>query len=420
MKLLNHTLLYLSGSLLVIITIWAGIFYVNMLDEVHDSIDDGLENYKILVIQKAHTDSTILHKNIFDESNYAIRPIPSQEAAYIKETYVDTLMYMQNEEDYEPVRLLTTAFCLEGKGCYELKIISSMVEEDDLIEDLFYALVWLYIAIIVSVILINNVILKKIWQPFYLLIDQLRNFRLRNEKVFTAPETKVTEFKDLNETILALLQNNLEAYNSQKQFIENAAHELQTPLAISINKLELMLEQPLQEDQAGTVAGVIENLERLTRLNKSLLLLTKIENKQFTEEDPVNFNELISKQKENFAELLDYKAIEPEVTSNGIFTHNFNRDLADMLATNLLKNAIIHNHKGGRIDIQITENQISFSNTGSDRSLDKDKIFGRFYKTHEQKSSTGLGLAIVKAISELFHLKVQYEFDGLHHFIIRK
>ena len=94
MKLLNRSLKYLSFSLLVIISIWSVIFYLDMLDEVYDSIDDGLGNYKLLIIQRAQEDTTVLQKTAFNESNYAIREISVKDAIQVKDTYVDTVMYM--------------------------------------------------------------------------------------------------------------------------------------------------------------------------------------------------------------------------------------------------------------------------------------------------------------------------------------
>src|SRR6186713_2635223 len=174
MRLLNYTFIYLSCSLLLIIGIWATVFYIDMLDEVHDSIDDGLGNYKMLIIQKAQKDSTVLFKTSFDESNYKVTEIPKEAALNALEQYTDTLMYMQNEEDYEPVRLLTTMFSAPNGKFYELKIVTSTVEEDDLIGSLLYYLFWLYGIIILSILLINHVLLRKIWQPFYQLIGQLK------------------------------------------------------------------------------------------------------------------------------------------------------------------------------------------------------------------------------------------------------
>ena len=110
MKVLNYTTTYLAIFLLLILSLWAAIFYYAMLDEIYDSIDDGLDNRKGLILQKALVDPTILKKSGFDETDYSITPIDEVTAKSIHELYLDTMMYMQNEQDYEPVRLLRTAF----------------------------------------------------------------------------------------------------------------------------------------------------------------------------------------------------------------------------------------------------------------------------------------------------------------------
>ncbi len=422
MKLLNHTLLYLSASLIFILSIWAVVFYVSMMDEVYDSIDDGLENYKILIIQKANGDSTLLRKTFFDESNYAIRPIGKEAALRATEEFKDTAMYMKYEEDYEIVRMLTTYFSTQNEDYYELKIIASMVEGDDLVADLLHSLLWLYVAVIASAFIINNWVLRKIWKPFYELQHELRRFKLGVDKSFKPPQTKVTEFQDMNETVAELLRANIATFQNQKQFIENASHELQTPLAIAINKLELLLEQPQDNEmQTQLLANAIQYLERMTRLNKSLLLLSKIENKQFGKQEMVDFNARLQEQVDDFIELLNYKGIGVEIIEKAHLKWLFNADLADILITNLLKNAIVHNRDNGNIRINVMDDGFEIANTGRRQALDTSKIFARFYKTADSQSSTGLGLAIVSAIAQFHHAKVAYRYiDGMHCFSFNK
>ena len=127
MKLLNYTSAYFAGILLLIISIWAGLFYYSMLDEIYDSMDDGLGNQKLLVIRKAAADTTILNHPEFEAGYYTIREIPFAKAATYTDTYQDTLMYMENEEDFEPVRMLRTAFRHQNNRYYELQLITSMV-----------------------------------------------------------------------------------------------------------------------------------------------------------------------------------------------------------------------------------------------------------------------------------------------------
>jgi len=414
MKLLNYTSAYFAAILLVVITIWAGVFYYAMLDEINDSIDDGLDNQKGLVIQKATLDTTLLQKNDFDESDYAINEIQPSTALDFQDQYTDTMMYKENERSEEPVRLLTTVFLHNGQY-YKLQVATSMVEEDDLMRQLFYSILWLYIGLVTTIILFNNYLLKKIWRPFYQLLKQLKAFNLSKPVPLNTSTTNVDEFKLLNETVQKLLQRNVEIYTSQKQFIENASHELQTPLAISINKLEMLAEKSvLPDDQLQLLASAIDNLERLTRLNKSLLLLSKIENKQFAEEEAVNINELTRIIISDFSDQAAFSKVDIKFARNEPCVQSMNKDLAAILITNLIKNAIVHNKTGGVVKMSITKNSLIVENDGSEQPLDGQKIFDRFHTNHISNASTGLGLSIVKAITDHYHFSCTYMFDKKH------
>lgn len=415
MKLLNYTSSWFLLALFLILLVWAGSFYFIMLDEIYDSIDDGLENQKTLIIQKATQDPLILSREQFDEGNYLIRKIPSSLALSYQDVYKDTLMYMQIEEDFEPVRLLTTAFGHQG-DYYELRIITSMVEEDDLIEDLLYSLLVLFLGLTASMVILNNMLLKKIWQPFYLLLERLQNFRLDDPQPFNATDSKIEEFRLLDSSLQKLLERNVETFNEQKQFIENAAHELQTPLAISLNKLELMVNQPLEEEQLALAASVMDNLERLIRLNKSLLLLSRINNQQFAGEKEIDLNAVVKKALHDFSDQAGYKRIHLVLEENGACKANMNPDLAHMLVVNLLKNAIVHNHPEGEVKVIIEDQLLEIINTGKPEALDAKRIFKRFYKQGSNGSSTGLGLAIAKAITDLYGFGMSYSFAEKHVF----
>jgi signal transduction histidine kinase len=418
MKLLNHATAYFAGLLLLVITVWAGLFYYNMLDEIYDSMDDGLENQKILVMQQALKDSTVLAQQDFEAGYYKVQEISARQALRATDLYQDTLMYMQNEKDFEPMRMLTTVFQRQGKF-YQLRLITSMVEEDDLIEDLLYSLLWLYVGLVATLLLLNNLLMKRIWRPFYNLVRHLRTFKLEDATPMPPQKTSIEEFQVLSQTVDKLLQKNVATYQSQKSFIENAAHELQTPLAISLNKLELLAETPpWQENQLQQIGAVIENLERLTRLNKSLLLLSKIENQQFVQEEAVALPEVVKKAAEDFEDQLAYKSIMLQTQLTPGVTVHMNPDLAAILVMNLLKNAIVHNYQGGTIHLDLTPQALTLKNTGQAEPLESAKIFTRFYKDGNSTASTGLGLAIVQAICDHYGFQLQYTFQQGHQFTV--
>lgn len=414
MKLLNYTLKYLALVLLVVISIWAALFYLNMIDEVLDGLDDGLENNKMLVINRVEKDSGVITRSGFTEHNYQIKEIPEQQGLKFKDEYRDTTMYTLNEEDFEPFRMLTTVFGHQGKY-YEMKVVASTVEEDDLIRNLLYSLIWLYIAILVSILVINNFLLRKIWTPFHFLLDRLKGFRLDKDQDIETAKTNVREFKELNTAVRSLVDQSVRTYGSQKQFIEHAAHELQTPLAISLNRLELLAEMDgLSDDHLQSIGQVIGTLQRLTRLNKSLLLLSKIENRQYGDLAEVSLNEVLHSLIPEFQELASMKGIKIELLEESAMLVWMNKDLAAIMISNLLKNAILHNRRDGTLRVVLTGNMLLIENSGSAHALNPEKLFKRFHKEGTEKSSLGLGLAIVKAILDLYGFDIQYSYNGMH------
>lgn len=409
--------------LLLIVSLWSVIFYFNMLDEIKGSVDEELENYKRQIVFKAEKDSTILQQKTFDEGFFSVNKISEEEALSFKDTYEDTEIYAQDADDeapeLEPVRILTTVFEQNG-NFYQLKIFNNMVEEDDLVKELLWDAAGLYVLLIFSILMINNIVLQRLWKPFYELLDELKNYRLGISKSFPNTETKTKEFSDLQDAVTTLLQYSEKSYEQQKEFIGNASHELQTPLAIAISKLELLIEKEnFTENQAEKIAEIMEIIERLVRLNKSLLLLTKIENKQFFDNQEIKVNDIVEKNIEYLSDIAEFKEVEIIFSENSELLVKADAALINIIVSNLLRNAIFHNIKSGKVEVKIDAKKLSVLNTGTNHSLSHEKIFTRFQKSEQHQSGSGLGLAIVKAIAELYDFSVSYDFkNGMHEFSV--
>ncbi|WP_175622397.1 sensor histidine kinase [Chryseobacterium schmidteae] len=423
MKLLNRSILHLMTYLLLIVSLWSVIFYFNMLDEIKGSVDEELENYKRQIVFKAEKDPTILQQKTFDEGFFSVNKISEEKALSFKDTYEDTEIYAQDADDeapeLEPVRILTTIFEQNG-SFYQLKIFNNMVEEDDLVKELLWDAGGLYILLIFSILFINNFVLKRLWKPFYELLDELKNYRLGISKSLPNVETKTKEFSDLQDAVTTLLQYSEKSYEQQKEFIGNASHELQTPLAIAISKLELLIEKEnFTENQAEKIAEIMEIIERLVRLNRSLLLLTKIENKQFFDNQEIKVNDIAEKSIEDLSDIAEFKEVEIIFSEKSELFVKADAALINIIVSNLLRNAIFHNTKPGKVEVKIDAKKLSVLNTGTDHSLSHEKIFTRFQKSEQHQSGSGLGLAIVKAIAELYDFSVSYDFkNGMHEFSV--
>ncbi len=419
MKLLNQSIIYTFLSILAIIGLWGFVFFFNMSEEIRENVDEGLSNYKRQIISKAGRDTAILSHTDLEEGFYAIQLIDKEKALSYRDKFKDTIIYIQDIDDAMPeagpARMLSTAFEDDGRY-YELKIINPMVEKDKLIHRLLLGILWLYGFLVLTIILINNIVLQRLWKPFYELLRKIQDYRFGTSEKLPEIKTKTKEFKDLQRSVNALLKHNARIFDQQKQFIGNASHELQTPLAIVNNKLELLIEKGnIDKDQATDLSEMLDIINRMIKLNKSLLLLSKIENGQFLKRQPVHINQNVKQTIQDLAETITYKNIHLSISEEFEIIKEMDPSLAEILIGNLLRNAVFHNNNGGRVTIIFRENALIIINSGQNEALDPDKIFKRFYKSPYKRESSGLGLAITKAICDGYNISITYNYCNEEH-----
>lgn len=417
-----YTIKYLITVLLLIIAVWAALFYAYILDEVYDNVDDGLKNRKIQIIKAVYLDDNLLKNNDFGFNEFKINPISSSEYKAKNRLY-NKMYYMEYDDKDQPNRVLETDFTDQFGNSQRLLIRTSTVEQDELIYDLTTALIVLYLLLVISIIIVNGFLLHKAMRPFYLILDKLKKYQFGLSSSLEYQNYSIKEFEELNGEIDAMIQRNEHTFHQQKQFIENASHELQTPLAIVINKIDLVIQNDNLDKKNLTFLSEVKNdLRRMAGLNKSLLMLSKIDNNQFNKNEKVNFYLQIKELLKDYDDFIDYKKIEVNVITEDTFEADFNPDLAHILLSNLLKNAVKYNRQYGKITITTEKNRIIFQNTGVYSSLDRSQIFNRFYKQGSDHSSTGLGLSIIQSIIKQYPgWDIAYDFDkGMHYFILSK
>lgn len=259
-------------------------------------------------------------------------------------------------------------------------------------------------------------------RPLYKVLHWLEAYQVGRKNPPLDNPTKVEEFIQLNETAQAFVQRSEAVFEQQKVFIGNVSHEMQTPLAISLNRLEMLMDDDaLTERQLAELIKTHQTLTHLTRLNKSLLLLFKIDNNQFIEETTVSFRQLVEKYLEDYKEVYTHKHIQVTCQVVSDFTVQMNDMLANMLITNLLKNAFVHNVESGILHIDIQKESFSIQNSGVSAPLDSVKIFQRFYQQQKNEGNTGLGLAIADAVCKHSALALEYIYHtGVHEFRISR
>jgi signal transduction histidine kinase len=420
MRLLQVSLrsLLLYSMMLLLISIPVSLFSIREI--LNEEIDDSL---------LAHTDQFLEHirgfeyledlepdLEVFDQLSYNI-DIKPFDGKKFQPYYETVLIYDSLENEDRPFRLLRSLVVIKGKQ-YVLSMNLSLVDSNELIFAIGTVQIALAVFLAVGLLLLNRSLSRKLWKPFYNTLNQLKAYQLDKNEAIKIEDTNIIEFDDLNKTVNHLTERNRKVFLQQKEFIENASHELQTPLAIFQSKLDNLMQSPLSEKEATAIQELEEITQRMARLNKNLLLLSKIDNEQFTDVIEIDIAELAErvlsdlKQVSNLSEITIHPNIHP-------LRIRANKTLIEVMLTNLFHNAIRHTTSQGNIFVKIQEGTFMISNTGNPLKMDDSKMFERFTKESASEKSTGLGLAIVKRICDTCSYSINYNFsDGKHTFTV--
>ena len=250
------------------------------------------------------------------------------------------------------------------------------------------------------------------------IIDTLEEFDIDEPRKVTFDKSPYPIINELNEYIIEIINRVRQNYQANKQFTQNASHELQTPLAVIKGYVELLLQSPnMREKEYEALGAILQNTNRLSKLNAALILLSKIEHQRFTDFEKVNFNKVADEILGNFKDLLFAQEIEIQKKETGIFEVEMSAALAEILITNLVQNAIRHN-ESDFIEIEISENGFQFANIGKPSKLTPQQLFKRFKRDSDVEESLGLGLSIIQRICEVSNLKVDYRILRNRHMIV--
>jgi signal transduction histidine kinase len=419
MKLLNKTIrsYLVYSSIILLITI--PLFYVVVRHVLLHAVDHSLKSQMREIrnnLSSIHSKQELeIWAGLDKDISLYTEPGPASDSIYTR--YVTN---PRHHRDEDPYREIAGAISVNSQS-YKLVISSSLVENEDLLGSIMIVQAILLILLMTGILWINRRTSKKIWMPFYSLLNEMQHYDLNKNNELTLKSSRISEFNELNQVIKNLLNRNYEIYLQQKEFTENASHEMQTPLAIIQGQLELLMQTvPLTEDQAVLISELEASIQRLIRLNKSLLLLTRIENNEYAPAAAADIEEILVAQLDSFHDYLEKRKIRRIEKFEARPVAQCNIALMEILISNLVSNAIRHNITGGTLLVETGPGFVTISNTGIDKPLDAQKVFNRFYKESSDSASTGLGLAIVKRICDMYKFQLSYVFDAhMHFFTVR-
>lgn len=417
MKLLAKTnRIYLTFSLVIYLLTALAIYQIVRL-LIYDEVENRLR------VEKRDFDAYVRAHNAWSTIPYfvenKIEVVPMPQARPLGESFSDTLIRNRYDNDVTPFRQLTFYQPIQGVMC-RVEIRKSLIQTYRLIEAITITMILFLGLLLLGTFWFQGKLSGQLWYPFYDTLSRIRRFDLSSGTSLQLDKPQIAEFSELNDVLQKMAAKMQQDYRSLKEFTENASHEMQTPLALINAKVEQLIQtEQLTQTQTQWIETIYQASRRIARLNQGLLLLAKIENRQFTDSNTVDLAKLLAEKLVDMEEVLTFKHLTTQLQTMAPFEVQLPGALAESLVTNLVSNAIKHNQPNGRIELVASAHQLCLTNTGSPLNASPERLFERFKKESTSPESVGLGLAIVRQICDSYGLRITYgETEGLHQFCI--
>ncbi len=416
MKLLNRAILYYSLAMILSFSYTGVILYTSIHHLVLKQVTESLLNEKDIIREQLEiTDSVPDFSGTF---NHRIEVTIYKHKVVKSQAFIDTVLY--DTVINKPVLfrfLIYTDNTSRDRG-YMITTSKSIDHEKSLLFEILGIIIILFAALSLLLIIIIISISNRLWGSFYKTLNSIRNYDVKTSQEFVPVKTRITEFEQLNEVLKALTEKIRSDYLNLKEFSENASHEIQTPLAIIRMQIEQILQSSdINGELAGHLASIDESVGKISRINQSLVIISKIENNQYRELSVVNVNQKIDSILLQFNDFILSRKLNVKVEADEQVEININSDLSDFLFSNLVRNSIKHNVDNGWITIIIKRKELIIQNSGKDPGVDTNQLFYRFKKAEYSTESEGLGLAIVKKVIDFYGMKINYSYSDMVHTI---
>jgi signal transduction histidine kinase len=388
--------------------------YFAIRQDIYNQIDISLLTEKGIIQDQLEEDETIPDFTATFGHSIEVRYLdPARpETEIIK----DTIIHDVKSGDDLPYRYIYYVGTTMNNRVYSIKILQSEKENIYLLESIGLYTFSLFLALLLISAALNYLISRRLWSPFYKSVENAGSFNILDNKPLELPETDILEFQQLNSVFKRMTQKMRSDYLNLKEFNENAAHEIQTPLAVIRSKTELLMQsRNLRKSSIDLIKSINEATTRLFKLNQGLLIISKIENQYYYEIKKISLKEVVSRCLENYREIMQLRKIKVDFNSTAEGCIHMNDVLADVLVSNLISNAVRYNTDRGFIKCQLDEHKLVVTNSGLPLKSDPEVLFRRFHRGSDNPQSVGLGLSIVKKITDNYKMSITYISEGNIH-----
>ncbi len=401
MKLIRKTNTYYLIFLVFLFPVMIAVDYFVIQHLVNKEVEE------ILLHEQERIEFHLARDGVVPDSNYLFEISPVGEDFEITKAFKDTVLFEAYADKRIPYRTYNFTSTIDSQPV-KISLKHVLLEINELIWLLFLSTNFIIFLLVTGLYFINRKIYKWAWNPFFKNLSRLKKYGVTQKEPIELDVSKITEFEELNQVVVALMDQVRKDFQNLKEFNENISHEIQTPLAVIRNKVVLLLESKnLDEKERERVQAVYQEINKLSKIGKSLTLISRIENQEFKRQDSVDVGVSIENILSNMEEIINFKHIDVSVDLQPV-TVECDHILADILFTNLIKNAVQHNTDGGNISIRLTTEKLEIENSGEITELSPEKLFSRFQKGSSAKDSLGLGLAINQKICEIYGFRLVY------------
>lgn len=417
MKLLHKSTLYFIALLVPIFIASGFIFHSIIYYEINEDTDHYLSDQMAMAKKKFEHADSVGPLSPFSRGEMTVTQLKTKPQYDVQ--FSDTIARRHSRHRI-PYRKITGYVEKNGRY-YSIAIFHSKVRDKEVVEMIVQSLVIMFGLLLLGLLVLNAIMSRSLWRPFYSSLAQLGNLSFTQKTPPNFATSSTREFNELNTSLNKMTTKMFRDYENQKQFTENASHELQTPLAVIKSKTDLLLQSgSASEGDMVLITDIERAVAKLTYLNRALLLLSKLENRQFDEKIPINLAELFNRVLVGFEDRIVLKNISVIKNYSEDVVLSMNPATAEILLSNLIQNAIRYNlSANGVMVIELTKSFFKISNTGEELSGDPQRIFDRFTKFNTNSESMGLGLSIVRQICEYYSFTIGYSYAaGVHTFTV--
>jgi signal transduction histidine kinase len=413
LKLLNKSTFYFLSFSGIVILLGAVIFYLSVKKDVYEQIDNSLRTEMELIRDQVEQTKSVPELGATLGHQIDVRLVNGEVKA--EERISDTII--TDTTGYEhPYRYLFYRGKLSADKGYVIIIFQTLREKEELLENIGLYIFFLFLSLFIISILLNYIISRKLWHPFYITVEEAEKFDIQSGSLPVLPETGITEFRRLNAVIDQMTRKMRSDYLNLKEYNENAAHEIQTPLAVMRSKLDILAQRKeLRKESLNLIRSINEAVTRLFKINQGLLMISKIENSFFHDDKEVSLAVITENTLLNYREIMNLKNIKVEFVPEEKGLLWMSEMLAETLISNLISNAVRYNYDGGFIRCLIAKDHMIISNSGEPLKTDPELLFRRFHREGDNQQSVGLGLAIVKKITDRNNMRITYTCSGNVH-----